>query len=170
MDEDLYKGDMLYTPIVKKWYYEVIITDISVNGNSLGINCKKYNYDKTIVDSGTTNLRVPEEVFNLILIQLKKYDKVRNILLMPLLLFYQIIVILLKGLIALKMYSTGYDCWFGLTLFFRVDLTGRDSWFTTKVWILTTKFFLIMNLLTREKNKSQMEKSNGIVDGSVTCR
>ena len=101
---------MLYTPIVKKWYYEVIITDIFVNGNSLGINCKKYNYDKTIVDSGTTNLRVPEEVFNLILIQLKKYDKVRNILLMPLLLFYQIIVILLKGLIALKMYSTGYDC------------------------------------------------------------
>lgn len=77
LDEDLYKGDMLYTPIVKKWYYEVIITDISVNGNSLGINCKKYNYDKTIVDSGTTNLRVPEEVFNLILIQLKKYDKVR---------------------------------------------------------------------------------------------
>lgn len=161
---------MLYTPIVKKWYYEVIITDISVNGNSLGINCKKYNYDKTIVDSGTTNLRVPEEVFNLILIQLKKYDKVRNILLMLLLLFCQIIVIRLKDLIALKMYSTGYDCWFGLTLFFRVDLTGRDSWFTTKVWILTTKFFLIMNLLTREKNKNQMEKSNGIVDGSVTCR
>jgi len=75
VDEDLYKGDMLFTPIVKKWYYEVIITDISVNGKSLGINCKKYNYDKTIVDSGTTNLRVPEEVFNLILVQLKKYDK-----------------------------------------------------------------------------------------------
>ena len=76
MDNDLYKGDMLYTPIVKKWYYEVLITDFAVNGISLGLNCKKYNYDKTIVDSGTTNLRVPEEVFNNILIHLKKYDKV----------------------------------------------------------------------------------------------
>ena len=76
IDNDLYKGDMLYTPIVKKWYYEVIITDISVNGLSLGVNCKKYNYDKTIIDSGTTNLRVPEDVFYLILAKLKKYDKV----------------------------------------------------------------------------------------------
>jgi len=76
IDNDLYKGDMLYTPIVKKWYYEVIITDFTVNGDSLGLNCKKYNYDKTIVDSGTTNLRVPQEVFNLIVLHLKKYDKV----------------------------------------------------------------------------------------------
>ena len=45
---------------------QVIITDISINGQSLGLNCKKYNYDKTIVDSGTTNLRVSEEVFRLI--------------------------------------------------------------------------------------------------------
>ena len=80
MDDDLYKGDMLYTPIVKKWYYEVVITDMSVNGISLGVHCKKYNYDKTIVDSGTTNLRVPEEIFNLILAQLKKYDKVGVVL------------------------------------------------------------------------------------------
>ncbi|XP_066934058.1 beta-secretase 1-like [Clytia hemisphaerica] len=74
-DEDLYKGDLFYTPIVKKWYYEVIITDFAVNGVSLGLNCKKYNYDKTIVDSGTTNLRVPEDVFNAILVHLKKYDR-----------------------------------------------------------------------------------------------
>lgn len=75
VDDDLFKGDMMYTPIVKKWYYEVIITDISINGNSLGLNCKKYNYDKTIVDSGTTNLRVSEEVFHVIVFHLKKYDK-----------------------------------------------------------------------------------------------
>ena len=78
LDEELYKGDMLYTPVVKKWYYEVIITDIAVNGVSLGVNCKKYNYDKTIVDSGTTNLRVSTEVFNAILVELKKYDKVQK--------------------------------------------------------------------------------------------
>eukprot|EP00112_Aurelia_sp_Birch-Aquarium-sp1_P021149 Seg562.4 transcript_id=Seg562.4/GoldUCD/mRNA.D3Y31 product="Beta-secretase 1" protein_id=Seg562.4/GoldUCD/D3Y31 len=75
IDEELYKGDMLYTPVVKKWYYEVIVTDIAVNGISLGFNCKKYNYDKTIVDSGTTNLRVSEEIFDSIITNLKKYDK-----------------------------------------------------------------------------------------------
>ena len=76
----MYKGDLLYTPIVKKWYYEVIVTDIAVNGISLGFNCKKYNYDKTIVDSGTTNLRVSEEIFDSIITNLKKYDKVSAIL------------------------------------------------------------------------------------------
>eukprot|EP00794_Sanderia_malayensis_P011178 gene11178-12352_t len=75
LDEELYKGDLLYTPVVKKWYYEVIVTDIAVNGISLGLHCKKYNYDKTIVDSGTTNLRVSEEIFEAIVTNLKKYDK-----------------------------------------------------------------------------------------------
>lgn len=75
VDEELYEGDLLYTPVVKKWYYEVVITDIAVGGESLNLDCKKYNYDKTIVDSGTTNLRVSEEVFEGILDRLKKFDK-----------------------------------------------------------------------------------------------
>jgi len=75
VDTDLYEGDLLYTPVVKKWYYEVVITDIAVGGESLNLDCKKYNYDKTIVDSGTTNLRVSEEVFDAILDRLKKFDK-----------------------------------------------------------------------------------------------
>lgn len=80
IDADLYDGEMLYTPIVKKWYYEVVITDIAVNTTqeSLNLDCKKYNYDKTIVDSGTTNLRVSEEVYNGILTKLKKYDKLHS--------------------------------------------------------------------------------------------
>lgn len=41
IDDELYKGDMLYTPIVKKWYYEVVITDIAVDGGSLNLDCKK---------------------------------------------------------------------------------------------------------------------------------
>ena len=45
----------------------------------------QYNYDKTIVDSGTTNLRVSEEVFDAILDRLKKFDKVRFYLVMSLL-------------------------------------------------------------------------------------
>ena len=41
LDEDLYKGDLLYTPVVKKWYYEVVITDIAIDGESLHLDCKK---------------------------------------------------------------------------------------------------------------------------------
>ena len=41
MDEELYEADLLYTPVVKKWYYEVVITDIAVGGESLNLDCKK---------------------------------------------------------------------------------------------------------------------------------
>lgn len=41
VDEELYEGDLLYTPVVKKWYYEVVITDIAVGGESLNLDCKK---------------------------------------------------------------------------------------------------------------------------------
>ncbi|XP_046581147.1 beta-secretase 1-like [Haliotis rubra] len=59
----LYKGNIFYTPIHREWYYEVVIADILVNNKSLKLDCKEYNYDKTIVDSGTTNLRLPDKVF-----------------------------------------------------------------------------------------------------------
>ena len=45
MDEELYEGDLLYTPVVKKWYYEVVITDIAVGGESLNLDCKKVTLD-----------------------------------------------------------------------------------------------------------------------------
>ena len=35
------------------------------------------------------------------------------------------------------------------------DLTGHDSWFTTWFWIFTTKFFVIMSLFTRQKDRNQ---------------
>jgi len=63
IDDTLYLGDMFYATIHKQWYYEVIVTDIEVNGRSLNMDCKEYNFDKTIVDSGTTNLRLPRKVF-----------------------------------------------------------------------------------------------------------
>uniref|UniRef100_A0A803SR11 Peptidase A1 domain-containing protein n=1 Tax=Anolis carolinensis TaxID=28377 RepID=A0A803SR11_ANOCA len=46
-----------------QWYYEVIIVKIEINGQDLQMDCKEYNYDKSIVDSGTTNLRLPKKVF-----------------------------------------------------------------------------------------------------------
>lgn len=63
VDPSLYVGDLWYTPIRKEWYYEVIIVRIEVNGQDLNMDCKEYNYDKSIVDSGTTNLRLPRKVF-----------------------------------------------------------------------------------------------------------
>ncbi|XP_074783315.1 beta-secretase 1 isoform X3 [Athene noctua] len=63
IDRSLYVGDIWYTPIRKEWYYEVIIVKLEVNGQDLHMDCKEYNYDKSIVDSGTTNLRLPKKVF-----------------------------------------------------------------------------------------------------------
>lgn len=63
IDPHLYDGQLWYTPIRREWYYEVIIVRIEVNGQDLNMDCKEYNYDKSIVDSGTTNLRLPRKVF-----------------------------------------------------------------------------------------------------------
>uniref|UniRef100_W5MGP0 Beta-secretase 1 n=1 Tax=Lepisosteus oculatus TaxID=7918 RepID=W5MGP0_LEPOC len=63
VDPSLYVGELWYTPIRREWYYEVIIVRIEVNGQDLHMDCKEYNYDKSIVDSGTTNLRLPRKVF-----------------------------------------------------------------------------------------------------------
>ncbi|OCT72470.1 beta-secretase 1 [Xenopus laevis] len=64
IDHSLYIGSIWYTPIRKEWYYEVIIVKIEINGQDLHMDCKEYNYDKSIVDSGTTNLRLPKRVFD----------------------------------------------------------------------------------------------------------
>ena len=51
IDNSLYDGEMLYTPIVKKWYYEVVVTNIAVNTmqESLGLDCKKVNVHTKII-------------------------------------------------------------------------------------------------------------------------
>ncbi|XP_045209732.2 beta-secretase 1-like [Mercenaria mercenaria] len=59
-----YNGELFPTPIYKEWYYEVVIVDIEVADKSLDMDCKEYNFGKTIVDTGTTNLRLPYRVFN----------------------------------------------------------------------------------------------------------
>ena len=37
------------------------------------------------------------------------------------------------------------------------DLTGHVSWFTTKFWIFTTEFFVIMSLFTTRKKQKALE-------------
>ena len=41
IDDSLYRGDIQYAKIHKEWYYEVIITDIEVSGESLAMDCKE---------------------------------------------------------------------------------------------------------------------------------
>ncbi|XP_053242746.1 beta-secretase 2 [Podarcis raffonei] len=64
IEPSLYKGEIWYTPVEKEWYYQVEILKLEVGGENLNLDCKEYNSDKAIVDSGTTLLRLPEKVFS----------------------------------------------------------------------------------------------------------
>ncbi|KAK1344324.1 hypothetical protein QTO34_014891 [Cnephaeus nilssonii] len=64
IEPSLYKGDIWYTPIKEEWYYQIEILKLEVGGQSLNLDCREYNADKAIVDSGTTLLRLPLKVFD----------------------------------------------------------------------------------------------------------
>lgn len=50
------------TPVKRAWFYEVLVVDIEVGNQSVGLPCVSYNSDKSIVDSGTSNLLLPPKV------------------------------------------------------------------------------------------------------------
>ncbi|XP_059186767.1 beta-secretase 2 [Centropristis striata] len=60
----LYRGTVWYTPIIEEWYYQVEVLKLEVGDQNLELDCREYNMDKAIVDSGTTLLRLPINVFN----------------------------------------------------------------------------------------------------------
>ncbi|OXB79534.1 UNVERIFIED_CONTAM: hypothetical protein H355_000350 [Colinus virginianus] len=64
VEPSLYKGNIWYTPIKEEWYYQVEILKLEVGGQNLELDCREYNADKAIVDSGTTLLRLPQKVFS----------------------------------------------------------------------------------------------------------
>ncbi|KAG1655901.1 Beta-secretase 1 [Nymphon striatum] len=72
IDSSLYLGDITYTPITREWYYEVVLTSIGVGNDTLDIQCIDLNDDKTIIDSGTTNFRLPTNIFNKLVSSIKK--------------------------------------------------------------------------------------------------
>ena len=41
IDSSLHKGALLYASLRREWYYEVIITDILIDGESLNLECKE---------------------------------------------------------------------------------------------------------------------------------
>uniref|UniRef100_H2YF12 Peptidase A1 domain-containing protein n=1 Tax=Ciona savignyi TaxID=51511 RepID=H2YF12_CIOSA len=67
IDLSLAAGPLYWTPIVKQWYYDIIVSGLKIGDKVVDIDCSDINYDRTIVDSGTTNLRFPQKVYDIIL-------------------------------------------------------------------------------------------------------
>uniref|UniRef100_V9KIB4 Beta-secretase 2 n=1 Tax=Callorhinchus milii TaxID=7868 RepID=V9KIB4_CALMI len=72
IEPSLYKGKIWYTPIKQQWYYQIEILKLEVGGQNLNLDCKEYNTDKAIVDSGTTLLRLPIKVFGAVVSAIKR--------------------------------------------------------------------------------------------------
>eukprot|EP00644_Phytophthora_capsici_P017460 jgi/Phyca11/554999/estExt2_Genewise1Plus.C_PHYCAscaffold_670052 len=69
--QSYHKGDIIYTPLVQEKYYNVIVTDIGVNGESLNLDCETINSPRSIIDSGTSNLAFPSSVYSEVISELK---------------------------------------------------------------------------------------------------
>jgi len=72
VDPRAFTGNMYYTPIQREMYYEVVVADMDVDGKPLGVPCGVFNSQRTIVDSGTTNVLLPAAAFNALVSALKK--------------------------------------------------------------------------------------------------
>ncbi|XP_036411790.1 LOW QUALITY PROTEIN: beta-secretase 2 [Colossoma macropomum] len=64
IEPTLYQGSVWYTPVLQEWYYQVEVLKLEVGDQNLNLDCREYNTDKAIVDSGTTLLRLPVKVFD----------------------------------------------------------------------------------------------------------
>ncbi|XP_046383443.1 beta-secretase 1-like [Ischnura elegans] len=57
----------IYSPVVKDEFYEVLLTGMELGGNTVNLPCEEFNNEKTIVDSGTTELKLPNKVFQVVM-------------------------------------------------------------------------------------------------------
>lgn len=74
----LYRGSVWYTPILQEWYYQVEVLKLEVADQNLSLDCKEYNTDKAIVDSGTTLLRLPVKVFSAVVEAISQMSLVQD--------------------------------------------------------------------------------------------
>ena len=84
----LYTGQLHWTLITRKLFYEVVIVSMLVGNVYLPVDCKELNKERSIIDSGTTNLRFPKTVFDLVVKEIKvgEFDVIRfNIIICELL-------------------------------------------------------------------------------------
>ncbi|GLE04415.1 hypothetical protein PINS_up013357 [Pythium insidiosum] len=73
--EALYTVPMLFTPIAQEAWYVVIVSDVGFDGKSLGLPCAKYNQPQAIIDSGTSNIAFPSDVYNALMDRIKTATK-----------------------------------------------------------------------------------------------
>ncbi|TDH72100.1 hypothetical protein CCR75_001250 [Bremia lactucae] len=66
-----HQGDIVFTPLVHERFYNVIVTDIGANGQSLGIDCESINSPRAIVDSGSSNVAFPSSVYTAVIAELR---------------------------------------------------------------------------------------------------
>ena len=74
--QNLISGDIMYTPIIHEWFYEITLVDIKVDKQSVPITCDEFNKNKSIIDSGTTNLNLPLNLYKWVVEKMK--DHVAN--------------------------------------------------------------------------------------------
>lgn len=77
-EPSLYRGSIWYTPIVEEWYYQVEVLKLEVGDQNLNLDCKEYNTDKAIVDSGTTLLRLPVNVFSAVVEAITRSSRIED--------------------------------------------------------------------------------------------
>ncbi|PRD29125.1 UNVERIFIED_CONTAM: Bace1 [Trichonephila clavipes] len=68
---------IMYTPIVKEWYYEIILTDLKIGTKHVPVKCWELNKDQSAIDSGTTALFLPKAVYDWTVAEIRK--KVQHI-------------------------------------------------------------------------------------------
>jgi beta-site APP-cleaving enzyme 1 (memapsin 2) len=56
------QAELWTSPIVREWFYELLLLGISIGNQTVDLPCWKLNTNSTIVDSGTTSLMLPTEV------------------------------------------------------------------------------------------------------------
>lgn len=52
-------------------WYVVTVTDVGYDGTSLGLSCDNYNDPEAFIDSGTSNMGFPSDVYNALMEQIK---------------------------------------------------------------------------------------------------
>ncbi|GIX72587.1 beta-secretase 1 [Caerostris extrusa] len=71
--ESLENNTIVYTPVIKEWFYEVIITDLKVGINHIPIDCWKINKKHSVVDTGATDVYFPKDVFDWTVGEIRKH-------------------------------------------------------------------------------------------------
>lgn len=73
--QNLVLGNIMYTPIIHEWFYEVTVVDIKVDETSVPFDCQEFNKNRSFIDSGTTNLNLPASVYSWVIGKIKDHAK-----------------------------------------------------------------------------------------------